>query len=174
MRLDLPVMLLMLLLAAAVQTLSPILPLGFLKVPFLMGVVIYYALCRPPFHALNAALWAGILTDALGGVPHGTTSFFLLFAALLLLALRRVLPEDSAGTAAFLGGVLAPTLGFAQYVVLRSQWETRPRMGVLMAGLLLLAPAGALAAGLLFHIGRMLDLWSGNVKRKETLARHEG
>ena len=173
MRLDLPVMLLLLLAAAAAQTLAPPLAPGYLKAPVLPGVVVYYALCRPPFHALNAALWAGILTDALGGVPQGTSAFFLLFAALLLLALRRVLPEDSAGAAAVLGGILAPALGCTQYLMLRSQWESRPGLGVLTTGLLLLVPAGALVAGLLFRLARTLDVWSGNVKRKEDLARHE-
>ncbi|NLE68435.1 MAG: rod shape-determining protein MreD [Lentisphaerae bacterium] len=53
------------------------------KAPLLMGVVIYYALCRPPWLAVAAAVAGGILNDALCGLPPGCSVITLsLFAAL--------------------------------------------------------------------------------------------
>jgi cell shape-determining protein MreD len=60
---------------------------------FLTAVAAYYVLAKPRLISLVIAIWAGILTDVLGGLPHGCTLVFLLFSYALLLLLKRVLVE---------------------------------------------------------------------------------
>jgi rod shape-determining protein MreD len=173
-KLDLPVMLMMLVTAAALQTLLPPLPLCLLKPPLLPAVALYYALRRQPQRSLVAALWAGILTDGLGGVPAGTSAFVLLAVALLLLALRQVLPGESWTTAALAGAAVAPLLAGAQALALRRQWECAPGPATLLVTLLVLAAAGALLTAAAAAAGRGLDLWAGNVKTREEIENREG
>lgn len=174
MKLDLPVMLMLLVTAAALQTLLPPLPLCLLKPPLLPAVALYYALRRQPQRALVAALWAGILADGLGGVPAGTSAFVLLTVALVLLALRQVLPGESWTTTALAGAAVAPLLAGAQALALRRQWECAPGAAALLVTLLVLAVAGALLATAVAAAGRRLDLWAGNVKTREEIANREG
>ncbi len=165
MKLDLPVLLLLLLPAAAIQTLLPPLPLPVpLKMPLLPAVALYYALEREWGIALVAALWAGILTDALGGVPGGTTSTLLFFLACGLLPARKVLPEDSAFPAAAAGAATALVLGVAQYISMLRLWETPPAFLASFASLAAVAILSAAAAVLVFPLARRLDLLAGNVK----------
>lgn len=90
MKLDLPVMVAALVLTAALQETLPPPPIGApaLKVQLLPAIALYYARRRPWPVALTAALWAGILTDALGGLPPGTTSVALLAVCGVVLLLR--------------------------------------------------------------------------------------
>lgn len=90
MKLDLPVMIAALVSLAAVQEALPALPAGqaAMKVQLLPAVAFYYSHSRPWQLAVFAAAWAGILTDALGGLPHGATSFPLLALALAALVFR--------------------------------------------------------------------------------------
>ena len=83
MRLDLPVMLIVLTLSAVAQNLLPGMPGSPLKIPFLSGVVVYYALNRPSVMALVASVWAGWLTDSAGGLPSSCTATFLLLLTLV-------------------------------------------------------------------------------------------
>ena len=60
---------------------------------FLTAVAAYYVLAKPRLISLVISIWAGILTDVLGGLPHGCTLVFLLVAYALLLLLKRILVE---------------------------------------------------------------------------------
>lgn len=170
MKLDLPVMLMMLVGAAGLQTLAPAMPGAFLKPPLLPAVALYYILNRQPVLALTAAFWAGILCDALGGVPAGTSALFLFAAALLLLAMRRVLPGEQWPTSVALGGVLALLLAVVQWLALRSQFASRPSWALLALNLALCGAAGAAAGGGIRALGRFFDFRAGNVKRREEIA----
>lgn len=90
MKLDLPVMVAALLVAAAMQDILPAIPCGgaAAKIQLLPAVAFYYALSRPWQMGLFAALWAGILTDSQAMLPRGTTSFAMLAAAGATIALR--------------------------------------------------------------------------------------
>lgn len=171
MKLDLPVLLLLLLPAAAIQTLLPPLPLPVpLKLPLLPAVALYYALEREWAIALVAALWAGILTDALGGVPGGTSSLLLLFLACGLLPARKVLPEDSAFPAAAAGAATALVLGLAQYVSMLRRWETPPAFFASLASLAALMVLSAAVAVAVFPFARRLDLLAGNVEPRNEVS----
>lgn len=165
MRLDLPVMLLVLAVAAAAQNLLPGMPASPLKIPFLSGVVIYYALNRPLVLALVAAAWAGWLTDSAGGLPGSCTATFLLLLALALRPLRRFLLDGS-----FVGVIAAATV----VALLQALWQLTwarlalPGSAWRVAGdLVLLLPAGAIAGAAACGLGLTLDRFAGNVKALE-------
>jgi len=65
------------LVAAALQDRIPATGLVPVKWPFLTAVALYYALMRPVLVALTVGVWAGLLTDVLGGLPPGCTCVFL-------------------------------------------------------------------------------------------------
>ena len=174
MRLDAPVMVMLLLGAAAAQTLLPPVPGTFLKFPLLVGVASYYALSRPLVIALLAACWAGILADGSGGVPTGTTPIVLGVLALLVAAGRQVLPEASWGMAAALGGLGASLLVPVQALALARQAYRGVSAWSLAGSMLLLAPAGALAAGLIWRLGRRLDLLAGNITPRKEVETRDG
>jgi len=90
MKLDLPVMVAALLVAAAFQDILPAIHCGgaTAKIQLLPAIAFYYALARPWQLGLFAALWAGILTDAQSMLQRGTTSFAMLVAAGAAIALR--------------------------------------------------------------------------------------
>jgi len=79
-----------LLAAAAAQDLIPATRLVPVKWPFLTAVALYCALTRPPLVALTAAVWAGMLADALGGIPQGCTGVFLALVCVAARLFRKV------------------------------------------------------------------------------------
>ncbi len=164
MSMELPVMLILLSSATCLQEFLPGLPL---KIPFLTAAAIYYALCRPPWQAATVALWSGILQDALGGVPLGTTSWLLTGATLVIVAVRRVLLRESLMTALLLGGLLSGLQGLWQYVFVARAFVERPGAPWLALATAVLALTGAGAAGLAFVCGNLLDRMAGNVKVRE-------
>ena len=81
------------LIATVLQDMIPATGLLPVKGYFLTAVAAYYVLSKPRLMSLVIAIWAGILTDVLGGLPHGCTLVFLLFSYALLLLLKRILVE---------------------------------------------------------------------------------
>lgn len=170
---NLPVIVMLLGTAAALQCVLPPLPVHQLKIPLLAAVAFYYALDRPLLPALVVALWAGILTDGLGGVPPGTSAVVLAAIALFVAGLRQVVPESTLTGAALLGAVGAPLLALMQALLLRRHGAVDPLVQPL-GGALLLAPAGALATGCARSLGRHLDLLAGNLKPPKEVESHAG
>jgi hypothetical protein len=168
MRLDLPVMLAALALTAAAQNLLPGLPGSPLKIPFLTGVVVYYALNRPRILACVCAVWAGWLTDSTGGLPVLCTTSFLLLLAFVLHQLRHLLPEGSwTGAVAVAAAAALPQavwqLIWARLALPGSVWR-------LAGDLLLLLPAGAVAGAAAFGLARTLDHWAGNARAQDEIS----
>ncbi len=169
MRLDFPVMLATLLVAAAAQTLLPSFHGGelALKLPILPAVALYYVLERQWPLGVMAALWAGILTDALGGVPPGTSSFGLLAVALAIFAARKYLPETLWIVPA-LGAAVATLLVLLQYALLRARYGFNAPFHLLLRPLAVVAPLSALVTAAVVAAARRIDLMAGNTEpRKE-------
>ena len=78
-------------LAAIAQEHCPPLTFLRLKPPLLLGVAAYYAMRRETGWAVAAAVWCGLLEDALGFVPCGVSP--LAFGACLLAARFAVRPQ---------------------------------------------------------------------------------
>ncbi len=63
--------------AALLQDILPAAAPAWPKFPFLTAVAVWMTVRRPAEEALACALWAGLWTDALGGLPLLCTSCFL-------------------------------------------------------------------------------------------------
>jgi len=86
------------LVAAALQDLIPATAAVPVKWPFLTAVALYYALMRPVLVALTVVIWAGLLTDVLGGLPPGCTCVFLGLMYVAARFLQRVALEVAVAT----------------------------------------------------------------------------
>jgi hypothetical protein len=168
MKLDLPVMVAALLAAAAVQEALPGLPCpaspaGAAKVPLLPGVALYYILARPWQMALCAALWTGILTDALGLLPGGTTVLPLLVAALVGVALRDAKRDRSSVRLFLEAAALLAFLFAAQRLRLALAGTVPLRPAALASEALRTLPPAALFATLAVRALARIDLLAENV-----------
>jgi cell shape-determining protein MreD len=81
------------LIATILQDMIPATALLPVKGYFLTAVAAYYVLAKPKLISAVIVIWAGILTDVLGGLPHGCTLVFLFFTYAFLLLLKRILVE---------------------------------------------------------------------------------
>ncbi len=168
MKLDLPVMLVLLVLAAVAQNLLPGMPGTALKIPFLTGVAVYYAFNRPLVMALVAAIGAGWLTDSGGGLPALCTSTFLSLLVLVLRPLRRSVLEGSLA-----GVVVAVTV----VALLQALWQLCVARLSLYGGwrtagdLLLVLPAGAVAGAAAYGAGLALNRMAGTEKLRRKVER---
>jgi len=164
MRIDMnvPVVISTLLAAALLQDRIPATPEFPVKVGFLTAVALYHMLAKPVSVALTALVWAGALTDALGGLPLFCTSCFLLAVYGVVRLLQRVFLEAT---------LVQGTLLMACVAVAQAVW-TRVWLG--MAGpdpvwtTLVAAgyagPAGLVAGCLGFAMCGLVDRVSGNLK----------
>jgi len=156
-------------LAVTIQTALP--AWGFLggaKLPFLMAVVLYYALTRERGMTLAAGALAGVLQDALSFVPMGYSSAVFCGLALFAGLFRDVVMTESPLTAALFGagGGLLATL--ASYLLLAHAGQAPAfdlRLAWKLAGS---AGAGALVAPVTLATLRGLDRLLGMVPVRRT------
>ncbi len=165
MRLDmnLPVVVVTLLAAAVLQDAIPAAP-GFpVKICFLTSVALYHALTKPLAVALTALVWAGGLTDALGGLPLFLTFGFLVLMFGAVRMMQRVFLEATLVQ----GTLLIAGVAVAQWVWTRLltdgaggpffAWDTLVTAGYAV-------PAGMVAGLVGFGMGGLADRVSGNLK----------
>lgn len=81
------------LVATVLQDMIPVTTLLPVKGFFLTAVAAYYVLAKPKLMSVVIVIWAGILTDVLGGLPNGCIFVFLLVVYALLLVCKRILIE---------------------------------------------------------------------------------
>lgn len=161
MKLSVPVLLTLTLVAAVVQTALPHPQWMVMKPPLLTAVAAYYALSRELPLALTAALWCGAMTDANSGFPFPLTVAFLLVVCLALRSLR-----SYADDMVYLRGLVV----MAVVALLQAAWYgiTMGRNGVsldlFLRGLLGVAGGGAVVGWLVFWVCGWLDGLAGNVK----------
>ena len=164
MRLDmnLPVMAFVLFAAAAAQDLIPTLPHLPAKLVFLTAAALYFALTRPTTVALTAQVWAGGLTDALGGLPLFCTLSFLLVAYCVVRVLQRMVLEATLVQ----GLLLVACVSVAQTLWTRAWLGSGEPIFVwhTLATLSASALAGMVAGGVGFAVCGLMDRISGNVK----------
>lgn len=167
--LNLPVMVLLFVLAACLEEFVPGIPL---KAPFICCVPVYYALQREFPLAGFSALAAGIAHDALCGVPVGATSLLILAYAVAAFALRDVILNDSAATASLSGAAVCGLQCLLQRAALGASFEGRGLAWLALATATS-AASGAVAAPLFFMLGRRLDRMAMNVKPGKEIDGHE-
>ncbi len=162
MRLDmnLPVVAVTLFAAALLQDMIPATPVLPVKIGFLTAVALYHMLTKPALVALTALVWAGGVTDALGGLPVFCTTGFLLVAYGAVRLLKRMFLEAT---------LLQGTLLVACAAVVQTLW-TRAWLGLpepasvwralVAAGYAV--PAGLVAGCSSFAVCGLIDRLSGN------------
>ncbi len=158
----LPVTVVTLLFAAFLQSATTTSTWLLVKLPFLTAVALYSALNRPTWPVLVTTLWAGALTDALGGLPALCTPTFLLIAFGVVRIMQRFFLET---------GVVPGTLLTGAVSLLQTLWTigaTKGGLTVLMPESLKIAilalPAGMAAGLIAFLLCGLIDRVSGIVK----------
>lgn len=159
---NLPVMALTILIAAILQDMLPVSVLMPVKIGFLSSVAIFYVITRPFSKAFLAVFWAGILTDALGGLPVFCTVIFLLCAYGVVHALRSMIYSANV----FTGIILCAGLSFLQMIWTRIWAGASGSAGIWYSFALLgySILAGAIAGGVGFAICLLTDKLSGCIK----------
>jgi hypothetical protein len=158
----LPVTGVMLLTAALFQDMIPVVPWLPVKIGFLTSVALYNMISRPFFKALVAVVWAGVLTDALGGLPLFCTTAFLLLAYALVHLLRSVINAADLVTGIVLCAGFAPVQMVWTRIWAGSSGTADLRHGVALFGYSL--AAGAIAGATGFFACLLVDKVSGCIK----------
>jgi len=159
---NLPVMGFTIILAAFVQDMLPVTEWLPVKIGFLTAVALFYVLSRPFMKALTAVVWAGILTDALGGLPLFCTVSFLLFMFAVVHFLRSMIY----GVNILTGMVLCAGFSCVQMMWTRV-WAGAAGAGDFWYGFALLGYsiiAGAIAGAIGFAVCLLVDSFSGCIK----------
>ena len=114
----------LLLMAALLQSVVPTAAwLALSKPPFLMAVVLYYALTHRRGAFLTVAVLAGVIQDSLSLMTVGFSSLCFVAFGLAVLEGRGVLFRDSLLTVAALGAVMAALTVCGLYALLRTSTE---------------------------------------------------
>jgi cell shape-determining protein MreD len=134
---------------------------------FLTAVAAYYVLAKPRLISVVIVIWAGILTDVLGGLPHGCTLVFLLLIYVFLLLLKRILVEATI----LHGMVLMAILSMLQQVWTHV-WVRHTGIQIFSMDMLKLAGSSAIMGLLtgfsMFLLCTWLERFKGVVDRTST------
>ena len=164
------VMMVMVLCGVTAQCLFPALAmLGQAKPPFLLAIVLYYALNRTPNTVLLAGLLAGLAHDALTAVPLGYSSLIFVLVGLAAGRFRQLVLSESRVTAGFFGVVGALVAHVALYAILAHSGAVWWPLGRLTVRLLAGAGLAALATPLTFAAAHRFDQWVGNIEVREVI-----
>jgi len=164
------VMVVLVVIGAGLQVLFPALPfLGQAKPPFLLAIVLYYALNRTQGTTLLAGLLAGVCHDLLTAVPLGYSSIIFVVVGVLAGRFRNlVLPESrvTAGFFGLIGSLVAQVLLYGLLVRIDAAWWPFGRLTVRLLWGALLA---AVVTPLTFMGARRCDQWVGVIKVREVI-----
>lgn len=154
---DLSVMVPLLLGAAVLQDMQPVLPRLGGKVNWLAAVVLYYALARERHLTMLAAVVAGVCLDALGGLPMGGSAVFFVWMAVILARFRAPGRPVRWRFVLAAGALVAPLMGLYQYALLRMTGYQPLEISGIAGRILAQGLSGMAAAGLVFLLGSRLD-----------------
>ena len=153
---------------AVLQTFIPAsLLLGQAKVPFLLSVTLYYALCHDTDHMLAAAFFAGFMQDVMSPIPLGYSSFCFCILGLIASRFRTIMMAESLLPPAFFGCVAGVVAVLGLYILLARE----ELVSCSFWWLLLKMIGGGILCGLstpiVFLVVGKLDSMVGNVAVKE-------
>ena len=92
--------------------------LGQANAPILLGLVLYYALAHSRGTMLQAAIFAGLLQDALGTIPLGYSSFCFCIAALVVSKFKDMVFAHKLVTHMLFGALASGAVTLALYGLL--------------------------------------------------------
>jgi rod shape-determining protein MreD len=137
------------------------------KVPYLLAVVVYYALTRPWSVSLMIALWAGLMIDVLSPVPLGYSSACFAGVAFAVGCFRNLVFDDTMITPAFFGGVASLVVTTVIYVLLVNWGDyAPPATGWIIVKTIATAAVGSLVTPLVFVVARSMDHVLWGLKRR--------
>ena len=163
MRLDMnvPVVAVTLFAAAVAQDLIPVTPHVPVKLVFLTAAALYFAMTKPLLAGLTALVWAGALTDALGGQGLTCTLTFLLLMFGAVRLAQRVFLEPTLLQGTLLLAVVAPMqILWTRFWMETGVFFSMDTLRVLAASV----PAGLAAGFAGFAVCGLADRLSGNIK----------
>ena len=161
MKLDVPVLLMLSLVAATVQTSVPLSGWMVIKPPLLTAVAAYYATSRTLPLALTAALWTGALTDACSGLAFPVTPVLFMVLCGVLRYLRRYMNATVLWRGAIVVAAAAPIQAAWYCVVVGKSglaWDD------FLRGLMAAVGVGAIVGLVVFQMCGWFDRLAGNVK----------
>ena len=159
---------LVLFLAALAQgTLPGFALLGQARFPFLLSVVVYYALNRERLWMVGAAFLAGLLHDALSAAPLASSSALYLLTGWIVSCFRKQVDADALVTYSVFGLATGAAASLAMYVVLHRGGHVACSVGVGLWRCVGAATLGTVSAPVVFKILRALDRGMGNVETRE-------
>ena len=161
MKLDVPVLLTLSLVAATIQTTVPLSGWMVIKPPLLTAVAAYYATSRTLPLALTAALWTGALTDVCSGLPFPLTTGLFLVLCWILRYLRRYLDDTVFWLGALVVAAAAPVQAVWYGVVVGGSGVA---LGGFLRGLVAAVGFGAIVGLVVFQVCGWFDRLAGNVK----------
>ena len=160
-------------LASAAREILP--PLwGGVKAPALFAVAAYYAVRREAGWGLAAAIWCGVMQDALDGLGWAFGApLFAGFWALCVFVVKKQMPDD-ARTCAAAALALAVTHDVVAIVALRSaDFTAGIGAGQFAVRVATLIPAAALAAFAVNYLARRADMAMGNINEEKFTQSYE-
>ena len=150
--------------AAVLQTVWPAAVVtGQAKCPFLLSVVLYYALAYDLGIMLVAGLVAGFLQDALSNIPLGYSAVCFCAAGAVVSRFRALVSTESPWPLAFFGALSSVAVTLGIYILLRLQGLIVCPSGWLARKIVWTSVFGALCAPVVFGADRALDRLVGNV-----------
>jgi rod shape-determining protein MreD len=159
--------------AACVAQASLFLPFPWtegVRIPFLTATVLYYAVGHGVGWAFAAALIAGCLHDALGGLPLGLSVVAYAAVALLAGRFRGLIVEQHLLLLALLGAGCSGGIVLTTGLLLRAQGALLLASGEIAWRALWTGALGGAATPLFALVAAALDRVVGNTGRRETEA----
>jgi rod shape-determining protein MreD len=145
----------------------PVVLFGQAKVPFLVALVVYYALCHDTDYMLVAAFLAGLLQDVMSPIPLGYSSFCFCVIGLVAGRFRNVVMTESLLPAVLFGASAAMVAVLASYLLLVKDQLVSCTFWWLLLKLIGAGILGAVCAPVVFALIGRLDRMVGNVMTKE-------
>ena len=152
------VMAILIVLAASFQAVVPAIRIaGEAKVPFLLGVILYYAFARDTLHMTIAGFVAGFLHDTLTYIPLGYSSLLFLVLGFIASRFKRFIRRESLLPPLIFGALSGLVSTIVMYLLLRRH----NLVEVTLTGALLKSIGsgilGGLVVPLVYWISRLLD-----------------
>jgi len=162
-----PAMVFGLVVCAVLQTVvPPWSPMGQAKMPFLLGLALYYALHYDRRIMLASAISAGVLQDALGMIPLGYSAFCFCLVGLITRRFRDLLFVHQGLTHILLGAVSSAFVTFMLFVLLAVEGKVSVNpswLALKLAGGFVL---GGIFVPIVVRAAYLLDRKLGNVEAR--------
>jgi rod shape-determining protein MreD len=134
------------------------------KIPFLLSLSLYYAMCRTAPVMLVSAFAAGLLQDLLSPMPLGLSAAAFVVVCVLLSSIRSVLQTDSLITQVVFGAAASMLCAVAAWLILdAAELISYPWKWALLK-VLSTGGFGAICTPIVFRLVGGLDRLVGNTR----------